>query len=118
MRRGFLLADAVIGMLMLGLLLTGLHQLRSVQMRGAKMARMRLAAAETAAAAALITGLNPGGDRRALLERLRPAGPEATSVGALEVTTAPLGGLTRVTARAPWHAGTRRGVEEASAFAP
>lgn len=115
MRRGFLLVDAVIGMLLLAVLLTGLHQLRSVQMRGARVARAKLAAAETAASAALMAGLDPHADRQALLARLRPA----ASVGPLELTTAPLaGGLTRVIARAPWRAGTHAGVEEVSGFAP
>lgn len=116
MRRGFLLIDALIGMALLGLLLSGLHQLRSVQMRGSKSARARLSATETAAAAALMTGLDLQGDRRALLERLRPAN---ASVGPIELTTAPLpGGLKRVIARAPWRAGTSHGFEEVSAVAP
>ena len=111
MRRGFLLIDALIGMALLGLLLSGLHQLRTVQMRGAKSSRARLAATETAAAAALMAGLDPHGDRR-----LRPAN---ASVGPIELTTAPLsGGLNRVTARAPWRAGTLKGFEEVSAVAP
>ena len=120
--RGFMLVDAVIGMILLGFLLTGLHQLRTVQMRGARIARARLSATETAGALALLTSLTPGATtdpakQHALVERLRPA-KETAAAGAIEVAVFPHdGGRQRVTARVPWKAGKYEGIEEVSAIA-
>lgn len=124
MRRGFLLVDALIGMMLLGMLLGGLHQLRAIQVRGVKSTRARLSATETAGALALLAALTPAGERdaakqRELALRLRPADPAVKSAGALEITTFPLDAAhARVTARAPWVAGKYSGVEEVSAVAP
>jgi len=115
-RGGFLLMDAMVGMLLLGVLLAGLHQLRSVQARGVKSARARLAATETAGALALLAGLAPPADaaaQRALIARLSPG-----DTANVTLTSAALpDGRGTVTARVPWRAGKVSGFEEVSALA-